>query len=138
MLQAICRLWHDFIEAPNYDKVQPFILDNAHKYRPWFDISTPLLVWFDFLNLCSDSFIVIRNVCLLFILQNCVEAIDSTHIPCVPPSERAGIWRNKMGFYSMNIMAACSFDMKFTYILSGWEGSVYDARVLQSVVWDPA
>lgn len=31
-----------------------------------------------------------------------------------------------------NIMAACDFDLKFTYMLSGWEGSAHDARVLSN------
>jgi hypothetical protein len=28
------------------------------------------------------------------------------------------------------MLAVCSFDMIFVYILAGWEGSTYDSRVL--------
>ncbi|XP_068645295.1 uncharacterized protein [Aristolochia californica] len=31
-------------------------------------------------------------------------------------------------------MAACTFDMQFTYILAGWEGSTVDSRVLKSTL----
>ena len=34
-------------------------------------------------------------------------------------------------------MAACSFDMKFTYMLAGWEGGAHDARVLQDALSNP-
>lgn len=29
-----------------------------------------------------------------------------------------------------NVMAAVDFDLKFTYVLAGWEGSAHDALVL--------
>ena len=32
------------------------------------------------------------------------------------------------------MLGVCLFDMKFTYILAGWEGLAHDARVLSSVV----
>ncbi|XP_068641909.1 uncharacterized protein [Aristolochia californica] len=31
-------------------------------------------------------------------------------------------------------MAACTFDMQFTYILAGWEGSAVDSHVLKSTL----
>ncbi|XP_068638568.1 protein ALP1-like [Aristolochia californica] len=31
-------------------------------------------------------------------------------------------------------MATCTFDMQFTYILAGWEGSTVDSRVLKSAL----
>ncbi|XP_068666403.1 uncharacterized protein [Aristolochia californica] len=38
------------------------------------------------------------------------------------------------GFLSQNVMATCTFDMQFTYILVGWEGSAADSRVLKSAL----
>lgn len=34
-------------------------------------------------------------------------------------------------------MAACSFDMKFTFVYSGWEGSAHDSRVFLAAVTRP-
>ena len=31
---------------------------------------------------------------------------------------------------SQNVLAAVDFDLKFTYVLAGWEGSAYDANIL--------
>ncbi|GMN63616.1 hypothetical protein TIFTF001_032703 [Ficus carica] len=66
--------------------------------------------------------------------DGCIGAIDGTHIPCVPPLENADVWINRKGFHSQNILAACSFDMKFTYMLTGYEGSCHDARMLGEAI----
>ncbi|GMN43331.1 hypothetical protein TIFTF001_012531 [Ficus carica] len=66
--------------------------------------------------------------------DGCIGAIDGTHVPCVPPSENAEGWINRKGFHSHNILAACSFDMKFTYMLTGYEGSCHDARMLGEAI----
>ncbi|GMN43694.1 hypothetical protein TIFTF001_012887 [Ficus carica] len=64
----------------------------------------------------------------------CIGAIDGTHVPCVPRRENADGWINRKGFHSQNILAACSFDMKFTYMLAGYEGSCHDARMLDEAI----
>ncbi|KAL4011963.1 hypothetical protein IC575_029030 [Cucumis melo] len=34
-------------------------------------------------------------------------------------------------------MCVCSFDMLFTYVMSGWEGSANDSRILQECIKNP-
>jgi hypothetical protein len=46
-----------------------------------------------------------------------------------PPAPLQSLYRNRKGFLSQNCLFICNFDMLFTYILSGWEGSATDARV---------
>ena len=41
-------------------------------------------------------------------------------------------YRNRKGTTSQNVLAVCNFDMKFVYILAGWEGSAHDQRVLSN------
>ncbi|KAL5582715.1 hypothetical protein UlMin_015157 [Ulmus minor] len=41
------------------------------------------------------------------------------------------------GDTTWNVLAACDFDLKFTYMLSGWEGSAHDARVLEHAISEP-
>ncbi|KAL5581285.1 hypothetical protein UlMin_013727 [Ulmus minor] len=69
---------------------------------------------------------------------DCVGAIDGTHIPCIVAVNLQAAYRNRKGFTSQNILVIVDFDMKFTYIVAGWEGSVHDARVLRDVLNDPA
>jgi hypothetical protein len=40
--------------------------------------------------------------------------------------------RTQKGLISKNVLAACDFDMRFTYILPGWKGSAADSTVLYS------
>ena len=63
--------------------------------------------------------------------------IDGTHIPCIIPVNLATAYHNRKCFMSQNALAIVDFDLKFTYMVAGWEGSVYDARVLISAQRDP-
>jgi len=35
---------------------------------------------------------------------------------------------------TQNVMAAVDFDMKFTYVLPGWEGSAHDVLILEDAI----
>ena len=67
-------------------------------------------------------------------LQDCVGAIDGTHIPITIDVDNQAKYRDRKGNLSQNVMGVCSFDYKFQYILAGWEGSVADSRVLASAL----
>lgn len=56
-------------------------------------------------------------------------AIDGTHIPCTSPAADRHVSRNRKGEVTQNCLAACSFDLRFTYFLSGWEGSAHDSTL---------
>jgi len=56
-------------------------------------------------------------------------AVDGTHIACSPSAADREYARNRKGFLSQNCLMACSFDMRFLYVLSGWEGSAADATI---------
>ncbi|KAF8400520.1 hypothetical protein HHK36_013819 [Tetracentron sinense] len=45
-------------------------------------------------------------------------------------------YRTRKGRIAQNVMAAVGFDMKFTYVLDGWEGSARDPKVLKAAVRD--
>ena len=34
------------------------------------------------------------------------------------------------GYTSQNVMAICDFDLRFTFVVVGWPGSVHDTRIL--------
>jgi hypothetical protein len=66
--------------------------------------------------------------------ENCIGAIDGTHVPITISQEKQAPYRNRKGTLSQNVMLACDFDLNFTFISSGWEGSATDARVLRSAL----
>ncbi|XP_022893711.1 uncharacterized protein LOC111408140 [Olea europaea var. sylvestris] len=66
--------------------------------------------------------------------QDVVGAIDGTHIASYVSLEEQGKYHNRKQVFSQNVLVACTFDMKFTYVLAGWEGSVHDVRLLLSAI----
>jgi DDE superfamily endonuclease len=62
--------------------------------------------------------------------KDCIGAIDGTHIAASVPTEEHARYRNRKGFLSQSVLAACDFDLNFVYVLPGWEGSAHDGRVL--------
>ena len=66
--------------------------------------------------------------------RNAIGAIDGSHIPIAPPAHLRGKYRNRKGFLSQNALFICGFDLKFTYALTGWEGSATDACVFDDAL----
>lgn len=63
--------------------------------------------------------------------RDALGAIDGSHIHTAPPAAETAIYRNRKGFVSQNCLFVCDFAMKFSYALTGWEGSATDARVYE-------
>ena len=61
--------------------------------------------------------------------QHALGAIDGSHIPCAPPPTECTMYHNHKGFLSQNCLFACSFDLKFVFGYTGWEGSAMDNQV---------
>lgn len=63
---------------------------------------------------------------------DCVGALDGTHIDVYCRPEEAPRYRNRKGHLTQNVLAACNFELEFSYILAGWEGSAHDGAVYRS------
>lgn len=59
------------------------------------------------------------------------------HVPAHVPAKEQSRFRNRKGVLSQNVLAACTFDLKFIFVYPGWEGSAADSRVLRAVLDDP-
>ncbi|GJV72015.1 putative nuclease HARBI1 [Tanacetum coccineum] len=66
--------------------------------------------------------------------KDCIGAIDGTHVRVRVPSNDAPRYRGRKGYPTINVLAACTFDLKFTYILSGWEGTASDSRIIKNAL----
>jgi hypothetical protein len=86
---------------------------------------------------CSDSKIIPaaikHNSQFNSFFDDCIGAIDGTHIAAKVPDTIAPAFRNRKGYISQNVLATCDFDnLIFTYVLAGWEGSQHDGAVFES------
>ena len=62
---------------------------------------------------------------------------DGTHVCTSVPPEIQGRFRGLKDGTTQNMLATISFDVKFTYVLAGWEGSAHDSRVLNDAFARP-
>ncbi|XP_040381130.1 uncharacterized protein LOC107304789 [Oryza brachyantha] len=65
---------------------------------------------------------------------DCVGAIDGTHVRVSVSKDMEPSFRGRKDHATQNVMAAVDFDLKFTYVLAGWEGTAHDAVVLRDAI----
>ena len=63
-----------------------------------------------------------------------IGATDGTHVLARVPRHMQGQFRGRKQSCTQNVMAVVDFDLKFTYVLVGWEGSAHDALVLADAI----
>ena len=78
--------------------------------------------------------IIIILIFFLSLFQDCISAIDGTHIPAMVARHDKSSYHNCHGTISQNVLVACNFDLKFVYVFSGWEGSAHDSKVLSDAL----
>ncbi|KAK4388244.1 hypothetical protein Sango_2431000 [Sesamum angolense] len=70
-------------------------------------------------------------------ILGCLGALDGTHVEVrVADSEKGRYW-NRKGQIFVNVLGVCDIEGKFIYVLSGWEGSAADSRILRDAVNRP-
>ncbi|KAH1047135.1 hypothetical protein J1N35_037919, partial [Gossypium stocksii] len=69
--------------------------------------------------------------------KDCIGALDGTHIRASVPLSIQGRFRSRKGGMTQNVLAAITFDLKFSYVLAGWEGSAHDSRILSDALSRP-
>jgi len=66
--------------------------------------------------------------------NNCIGAIDGTHVPVIVDKDLMVQHMCRKNITTQNVMACCDFDMRFTFVLAGWPGSVHDMRVFNDAM----
>ncbi|KAH7857404.1 hypothetical protein Vadar_012318 [Vaccinium darrowii] len=69
--------------------------------------------------------------------ENCVGAIGGTLVESWVPGSHEVTGRGRKVDKSQKVMAVCSFDEKFTYVYSGWEGYARNSVVFGAMVSNP-
>ncbi|XP_062088738.1 uncharacterized protein LOC133795299 [Humulus lupulus] len=60
---------------------------------------------------------------------DCIGAIDGTHVRVSLPVDKQIPYIGRKGCPTQNIMDVCGFDMLFTFVWAGWEGTSHDTRI---------
>ncbi|KAJ8912380.1 hypothetical protein NQ315_014748 [Exocentrus adspersus] len=63
-------------------------------------------------------------------LPKCCGAIDCTHVKIISPGgNNAEIYRNRKGFFSLNVQAVCDANCMFQDVVCRWPGSTHDSQI---------
>ena len=65
-------------------------------------------------------------------LDDAKGAFDGMQVDATLPAKDRTCYRNRKGGLSINVLAGCTMDMKFCYVLSGWEGCAADSAVFEN------
>ncbi|XP_038685894.1 protein ALP1-like [Tripterygium wilfordii] len=66
--------------------------------------------------------------------KDCIGALDKTHVRASVPIDMEERFRGPKDGTTQNVFAAVTFDLKFAYVLAGWEGSAHDSRILSNAL----
>ncbi|KAL6223547.1 hypothetical protein ACLB2K_006932 [Fragaria x ananassa] len=75
--------------------------------------------------------------CLLTAIQAAIIMLRENMIvmhPLIIKGRDVSSYRNHHSIPFQNVLAACNFDLEFIYVLSGWEGSAHDSKLLNDVL----
>ncbi|KAG6511476.1 hypothetical protein ZIOFF_029544 [Zingiber officinale] len=72
---------------------------------------------------------ILHNLKWFPYFKNCLGAIDGTHVSAWAPTSIQTSFRGRKVIVTQNVMLVCDFDMLFTFVYTGWEGTANDSRV---------
>ncbi|KMT07803.1 hypothetical protein BVRB_6g146160 [Beta vulgaris subsp. vulgaris] len=73
----------------------------------------------------------------IILCEDCIGCIDGTRITACIPEDQQMPYRGRKGIPTFNVMDVCDFDMCFTFVSAGWEGSAHDTRVFLHAIETP-
>ncbi|KAL4587334.1 hypothetical protein LXL04_000203 [Taraxacum kok-saghyz] len=65
---------------------------------------------------------------------DCIGAIDGTHVKASVAQHEQAKYIGRKGYATQNIMAVCDFNMCFTFVWAGWEGTAHDTRIFNEAL----
>ncbi|GAV90502.1 LOW QUALITY PROTEIN: DDE_4 domain-containing protein, partial [Cephalotus follicularis] len=68
--------------------------------------------------------------------KDCVGAIEGTHVSAWVLAKKKN-FRGRKFTVTQNVLCACNFNIEFTFVYSGWEGTANDSRVFLDAVTHP-
>ena len=104
----------------------PSEIFNNNKFYPYFRVITCPLNYNFTTTMCMVS-MKYKIYC-----YDCVCVINGTHIHVKVSSVETPRYRWRKEYSTQNMLTTCTFDLKFTYVLHGWEGSASYLRIIKN------
>ncbi|XP_022894039.1 uncharacterized protein LOC111408523 [Olea europaea var. sylvestris] len=71
------------------------------------------------------------------LFQDCIGAINETHVRAVLPRHKWVNFIGRKGIPTQDVLAACDFNLCFTFVLAGYTRNTHDARILARAIYSP-
>ncbi|KAK6142040.1 hypothetical protein DH2020_013869 [Rehmannia glutinosa] len=69
--------------------------------------------------------------------KGCLGALDGTYVKVKVSDTEKARYRTRKGDIAVNCLGVCDTNMNFIYLMTGWEGSAADCRVLRDAIHRP-
>ncbi|KAL0355735.1 UNVERIFIED_CONTAM: hypothetical protein Sradi_4020400 [Sesamum radiatum] len=69
--------------------------------------------------------------------KGCLGTVDGTYIDVRVSEQDKARYRTRKGHIAVNVLGVCNWNMQFIYVLTDWEGSAADSRVLRDAINRP-
>ncbi|KAH1083771.1 hypothetical protein J1N35_023532 [Gossypium stocksii] len=80
---------------------------------------------------------IINNPRFYSYFKDCIGALDVIYDHASVSLNIQGRFRSRKGRMTQNVLVVITFDLRFSYVLAGWEGSVHDSRILSDALSRP-
>ncbi|XP_022883244.1 uncharacterized protein LOC111399996 [Olea europaea var. sylvestris] len=71
------------------------------------------------------------------LFENCIGAIDGMYVKAILPRDERVNFIGRKGIPTQNVLAACDFNLCFTFVHARWTGTTHDSRMLARAVHSP-
>ncbi|XP_022857217.1 uncharacterized protein LOC111378270 [Olea europaea var. sylvestris] len=71
------------------------------------------------------------------LFQNCIRAIDGTHVRVVLPRHERVNFIGRKGVLTQNVLIVYDFNLCFMFVLVGYTGNTHDRRILARAIFSP-
>ncbi|CAI0462705.1 unnamed protein product [Linum tenue] len=68
---------------------------------------------------------------------DCIGAVGGSHFRVKVHRDDQTRFRGCKEWPTQNVLATCNFDLQFTYVLAGWEGTASDSRIIKNAFARP-
>jgi hypothetical protein len=134
--RAVSAFERDYFTVRQNSNARELVLIQNSYFRHMVGIFGSNPFYEKYVHLPSEAYIVpneIRHNRRLWpFFKDCLGALDGTFIPCSPPALERSLFVTRKGTVAQNCLFGCSFDFRFVYALTGWEGSASDARIYEA------
>lgn len=87
-------------------------------------------IYINFPETAAEREVVCQQLYLIAKFPKCIGALDCTHVRIKSPGgNNAEVYRNRKGYFSMNVQLICDAELRIQNLVCRWPGSSHDSTI---------